>query len=571
MVPEFQDYVRPTNDWRKFKSDVVLAKQVIVYMLNVIDERFQIPIAYHLITSLNGNERAELLKEIIGKLTNIGVTIINVAFDGFTANGVMSTLLGANLDVMSDNFRPYFFNGNGQKIFLMYDNCHMLKLMRNTIGNVGTIMNGKNEKIQWSFFEKLIQFSKTKGFAQTHKMNRKHIEFRKNIMKVQLAVQTLSASVAKSMILLKNNDIEEFKDASATAEFAQTFNDLFDIFNTKNDMNEHPFKAALNTGNKDMIISFFEKATEYIKQLCIIEDDKTKYLIQSKKKTGGKGFIINMKSLVLMFQEYVEEKKVLNSIPTFWLNQDHLEVFFGKSRSLNGFNDNPTAQHFAAAFSKLLANDSVLTSKHANCRSVEAPSRPFSNILSVSSGSTIKSKEDKKMPSSSDLEYLFKELEKIEATEKDDDSTLQECTIAAIAEKIEKRLKSLDRTYCPMCKNIFDREDKVPFVLVATDAPCVSTFRICKQTDRFLKLNLLKGAINFETIQFAIFDNIKIDDLYNGTDFTHQPDHKLFLIKEVVEVYIQIKGCYLAKSGTLNSHKKLIRSEYHKEIHFRGQ
>lgn len=550
-------------------EDADLAKQVIVYMLNVIDERFQIPIAYHLITSLNGYDRAELLKEIIGKLTNIGVTIINVAFDGFSANATMATLLGANLNVMSDNFRPFFFNGNGQKIFIMYDNCHMLKLMRNTIGNVGTILNGKNEQIQWSLFEKLMQFGITKEFSQTHKMNRKHIEFQKNAMKVQLAVQTLSASVAKSMIFLKDKNFEEFRDASATAEFAQTFNDLFDIFNTKDAINETPFKTALNTENKDVIFSFFEKATEYIKQLYLIEENRTVKLIQSKKKTGGRGFIINMKSLELMFQEYVEEKKVLNSIPTFWLNQDHLEVFFGKTRSLNGYNDNPTAQQFSAAFCKLLANDSVLTSKHANCSSVEALSRPFSNILSVSSGLT-NSKEDKKMPSSSELEYLFKELEKLEATEKDDEN-LQKCSIASIAEKIEKRLESLDRIYCPMCKGIFDREEKVPFALVATNAPCVSTFTICLQTDRFLKLNLLKGAINFETIRFAILNDIEIDDLYNETDFTHQPDHKLFFIKEVVEIYIQIKGCYLAKSATLNSHKKLVRTKYHKAIHFQGQ
>lgn len=265
-------------------EDVLLAKQVIVYMLNVIDERFQIPIAYHLITSLNGHERAEFLKEIIGKLTNIGVIIINVSFDGPSANGAMASLLGANLDVTSINFWPYFFNGNGNKIFIIYDNCHMLKLVRKTIGDVGTMLDGRNEKIQWSYFKKLIQFSKAKGFALTHKMNKKHIEFRKNDMKVQLAAQTLSASVAKSMIFLKNNDFEEFKDASATAEFAQIFNDLFDIFNTKNVMNENPLKAALNIGNKRIIFSLFEKATEYIKQLCIIEDDKKKYLIKSKKK-----------------------------------------------------------------------------------------------------------------------------------------------------------------------------------------------------------------------------------------------------------------------------------------------
>lgn len=112
----------PTTGCSEQTDDDVLAKQVIVYMLNVIYERFQIPISYHFIKSLDGRGRVEILKEVIGKLTEIGVTIINVAFDGYSANATMAKLLGANLNVMSNDFQPYFFNYNGQKNFIMYDN-----------------------------------------------------------------------------------------------------------------------------------------------------------------------------------------------------------------------------------------------------------------------------------------------------------------------------------------------------------------------------------------------------------------------------------------------------------------
>lgn len=129
------------------------------------------------------------------------------------------------------------------------------------------------------------------------------------------------------------------------------------------------------------------------------------------KSTGFRGYIINMKSLMLMNREYVEEKNVLTSIPTYWLNQDHLEFFFGKVRALNGFNDNPTAQHFAAAFCKLLANDSVMNSKHTNCNSYQTTPGSFSDILNVSSRSMILH-EDKIVPSPSELQNLFEELGK---------------------------------------------------------------------------------------------------------------------------------------------------------------
>lgn len=549
-------------------EDDVLAKQVIVYMLSVIDERFQIPVAYHFIKSLDGRGRAELLKEVLGKLTEIGVIVINVAFDGYRANATMAKLLGANLNVMSNSFQPYFFNGNGQKIFLMYDNCHLLKLVRNSIGNLGVISTGSNEKIEWSYFEKLLQFVKSRGFEHSHKLTKKHIEFRKNVMKVELAVQTLSSSTAKSMLFLKNLGIAEFENVTPTADFAQTFNDLFDVFNTKKDTDENPFKGALCALNEERTFSLFDKAAEYIKKLHIIENKK---VLLINKSTGFRGFIIDMKSLMLMYREYVEEKKLLTSIPTYWLNQDHLENFFGKVRSSNGHNDNPTAQHFAAAFGKLLANDSVTNSKHANCNSYHTTSRSFSNILNVSSRSVI-SDEDKILPSSSELQNLFEELEKIETAERNDPAatSLQDCTVANIARKIEKRFESLDRFYCAICRGVFERDEKVTTAL-ADDVPCISTFNICKEADRFLKLNLLKGSFNFNTIRYAILNSIETEHLYQQTNFSHEPDHKLFLINEVVEVYIQIKGTHLAKSATLDSHNTLVRTAYRKEVHRLGQ
>lgn len=93
-------------------------------------------------------------------------------------------------------------------------------------------------------------------------------------MKVELAVQTLSSSTAKSMVFLKKLGIAEFENGTPTADFAQTFTDLFDVFNTKKDKDENPFKGALYELNRERIFSMFDEATEYIKKLHITERKK---------------------------------------------------------------------------------------------------------------------------------------------------------------------------------------------------------------------------------------------------------------------------------------------------------
>jgi len=44
----------------------------------------------------------------------------------------------------------------------------------------------------------------------------------------------------------------------------------------------------------------------------------------------------------------------LNYLLTFKLNQDHLEIFFSALRSRGGFNNNPNAQQFKAAYKRLM-------------------------------------------------------------------------------------------------------------------------------------------------------------------------------------------------------------------------
>lgn len=127
----------------------IVAKQALVYILNGIDVNFEYPIAYFFINTLNASQRANILDDIIKEVTKCGIKITNVTFDGYSANVPMCEILGANLDVFSDNFKPFINNpSNNEKIYITPDACHMEKLVRNTLASKKVFYDANNNSIE---------------------------------------------------------------------------------------------------------------------------------------------------------------------------------------------------------------------------------------------------------------------------------------------------------------------------------------------------------------------------------------------------------------------------------------
>ena len=72
------------------------------------------------------------------------------------------------------------------------------------------------------------------GLRLANKLSSRHVEFENNKMKVRLAVQVLSNSVAKALKLLKDVEYSGFEDVDATVEFLSMIDQLFDILNSRN-------------------------------------------------------------------------------------------------------------------------------------------------------------------------------------------------------------------------------------------------------------------------------------------------------------------------------------------------
>lgn len=183
-------------------------------------------------------------------------------------------------------------------------------------------------------------------------------------------------------------------------------NTLFDIFNTRDLTNREIFKQALNQLNNRVVFDFLDKVTNYLKCLWINDANKntqTKQsgtkrtkptkpkivpIMASRRKTAFRGYIINMSSLKLMFNQFIKNEEVMESLSTYYLQQDVLEMFFGKIRARGGFNNNPNIDQFKGAYRRLMANLDIISSTFGNCRPIDdklPEDIHYSNIYFVSS------------------------------------------------------------------------------------------------------------------------------------------------------------------------------------------
>lgn len=590
-----------------------IAKKALNFMLSGINKHFTFPLAYHLVDSLKGNELAPLIKEFVLKVSECGVKIVKLTFDGDTTNLAACKLLGANLDINDENYRPYIENPFDQsKIYLILDPSHMEKLMRNLLGSHKVLFDEFNNRIEWQYFVDLYNLSKD-GHMLTHKLNRKHIEFERNSMNVRLAAETFSSSTGDSMELLRKSGHPQFVNSAPTARFVYKMDTIFNIFNSTTRRNENDYKCALSEQNKSKIFDFIKSCMEYLKSLQMMVKRKRNGLevevkvnvLKTRNKTPVLGFLMDMTNLLSFYGEYVESRMILKEVRTYSFSQDHLEIFHSKIRARNGHNSNPNSIQYKAAFRRLTCNMEIRAPESANCillEEVNSSFTPQSNVYFISSRRpkldiindesfrrNLALQQSQIQDEFDELENLA-DLDGVEITSPLHDG-IAGASIAYAARLIEKKIEG-QIFYCDCCKFVFAENRKlidVTFHLIESKKPCASTFLICKIVDKFMKLykpkcfDCLTGLDrldkdgnenkekDFRVLYYMIFKEIDFDKMYEDSDFKDHEPHKFHLVKCIIKEYIRIKTSQISKKITLSQYDKLLRTKLTRWIHFCGQ
>lgn len=357
-----------------------VASNVLVFLVVCINDNWKLPIGYFLINSLDSHQRSSLVHQSLVLLHNVNAKVVSLTFDGVATNLAMAKKLGCDFNPHQLKTTFQHPSNPQQNIAIFPDVCHMLKLVRNTLGEKKSIVDDEDNMVDWKYVCALEKLQESEGLHIANKLKSSHINFFTQKMKVSLAAQLLSNSVADA-IEFCNKDLKfsEFAESDATVKFIRVFNLLFDILNSRSLYHEG-YKKALCIGNMTSIKEVLADCKTYILGLKTSKTGPT--IIKSQRKTGFLGFVICIESLLYVCEDLISSPvPLLKYLPTYKLSQDHLELLFSIIRYQGGCNNNPTARQFKSAYKKLLVKHELKSSRTGNCL-------PFGEVAILSVPST---------------------------------------------------------------------------------------------------------------------------------------------------------------------------------------
>lgn len=568
-----------------------LAHEALVFHLVCINSFWKIPVGYFFVAGLNAEQLQGLVKQCIHLLHDSGIIVASLTCDGTSSNIATANKLGCKIQpegmVTSEDsslmVTSFPHPVTLEPIHFFLDAAHMLKLVRNTIGDNKILLDANNDKIEWKFIEHLNSLQKKEELHLGNKLTNSHILFHKQKMKVKLAAQVLSSSVADSLQFLNSSKLADFTGCEATIKFIRVFNKLFDVLNSRSIYAKYEKKAMCSENYTNHSTVLLE-AKDYIFQL---KDKFGNPIIKSKRKTGFLGFIVCIESALSMYDHFVGVTLPLKYIPFYKISQDHVERLFGYIRSRGGHNNNPTCQQFMGSFKRILIHNELHETNTGN-----------SQILSKTLVFNIKkrySNETEEINSSTPEWRSIEEEERVRISSHstdDDQLVIDDVNCTDIAFNITEYVagyvvRSLrNKIICEECINLLSQSEiRVTSLICSKNRggliqPSCDVHKICliceKVLKNYLKTEKYSTKKNIhEKLTHRVLQDCVGMNLFHGSHHILEEDpessHFVPLVKAVCKKYFNLRFRYHAKNFNDNVHVNKVRNKLCKTITFLGQ
>lgn len=121
-----------TRDATEESICLPLATNALVLMVSGVENNFKLPIAYFLNDGSKCAEISDSLNEAMYRLHEAGCILISITYDGAAENIAAAKFLGSS---MENTFIINPFDTENEKVYMILGPPHMLKLIRNCLGN----------------------------------------------------------------------------------------------------------------------------------------------------------------------------------------------------------------------------------------------------------------------------------------------------------------------------------------------------------------------------------------------------------------------------------------------------
>ena len=313
--------------------DATEATEALVFMIVGLTGNWKHPVGYVLQDKCSANVQAQLINDCIGLLSEVGLNVHGLVFDRSPTNQLTARKLGCKMNV--EEPIHWFIHPQQQsfRVYVIFNVCHMLKLMRNLLGHYKVIAHTERDQtlyIKWEYIDYLNSIQEDLGFNFANKLKKKHLCWEKHKMNVKLAAQTLSASVASAIEFLRDEALlMEFQGSEATCEFIKQIDLAFDLMNSRNPL-EKGAKQPVTLEYFPSWTSHCDKLAEYIFNL---KTERGTYLRRDRRQTAIWGFVFSMKSVKAIAQDLLNHNRhPYQYVLTYKFSQDHIELLFNKIR-----------------------------------------------------------------------------------------------------------------------------------------------------------------------------------------------------------------------------------------------
>jgi len=279
-------------------------------------------------------------------------------------------------------------------------------------------------------------------------------------------------------------------------------------------------------------------------------------------------------------------------------SQDHIELFFAAVRARGGWNNNPTARQFKAAYKRLLLHQNVKNVVPGNC----FPQESF-ELLTVSSHTE---KQDRlvvvetdcavslasgEFPANNDHDYVdIPALSHL--------SVFLENVVMYISGFVVRKVR--EKVGCDACESVLvahevnctdDTEQDQPVCgslllrknrggLVTPSADVVSVCKLCERTfkavlasnkNRPPSRTLLRQSLVNEVMAQLIMSDLFTSLNEHSMESDPLNDHRVRLIKLICNQYLTIRFYHAGKVFTHSLQGDRVRSVLNKTVIFKGQ
>nr|XP_009674882.1 PREDICTED: DNA transposase THAP9 [Struthio camelus australis] len=336
-------------------DEAPLASEAVILMAVGIASPWRAPLGYFFVNSLSGHLLAQLLRQTINKLNNIGIAVLSVT-SGATAHGAdTARALGIRIDPERIQCTFQHPPSSAHCITYFFDTCHALQLIRNTL-QCFQKLQWLSETAQWQHMVELAALQEKRVLELCRPRSGCRESKEHCYLRVNLATQLFSEGVADALEHLQKLGLAAFQNCSGTIKFVRLMSRLRDVFHGRSPYGRG-LKGPLLAGNYSKVSHLFSEAKSFFVTLT---DSVGRYVIKSKRKLGFLSILLNAESLKWLHTNYVlPEGAPVHCLLTYTFSLDQLELFLRALRQACVGRGNPTCAMFQAAYCKLLASCSL--------------------------------------------------------------------------------------------------------------------------------------------------------------------------------------------------------------------